>query len=44
MDQIAARGIRNGYTWSVGLMLRALLAVCALVSMVLASGAGSHWN
>lgn len=38
------KGIRDGSQWNRYLVLRMVLAVGSLVSMVLASGAGSHWN
>lgn len=34
----------RGSQWNRYLVLRVALAVGSLVSMVLASGAGSHWN
>ena len=44
MKQTAAERVRAGHVWTASLALRAFLAVSALVSMVLASGAGSHWH
>ncbi len=38
------KGMRGGSQWNRYLVLRVVLAVGSLVSMVLASGAGSHWN
>ena len=34
----------SGRTWNRYVVLRGLLAIGSLVSLVLASGAGGHWN
>jgi hypothetical protein len=36
--------IRNGHQWDRYVVLRVLLAIASLVSMILASGAGSYWD
>ena len=40
----ALQGIGTSRPWNRYVVLRVVLAVVALVSLVLASGAGSHWN
>lgn len=37
-------GLRNSHQWNRYVALRVLLAGASLVSMILASGAGSYWH
>ena len=38
------KSVRNSHQWNRHVALRVVLALGSLVSMILASGAGSYWN
>jgi hypothetical protein len=40
----APNGTRSNHHWHRTIVLRALLTLGSLTSLVLASGAGSHWH
>lgn len=42
--KLAAKLVRGDRRWSHYMATRAILALGSLLSLVLASGAGSHWH
>lgn len=43
MQQVFS-GLRNSHQWNRSVALRVMLALGSLISMILASGAGSYWH